>query len=54
MQGHISKAVHDNGGKVTGIIPTAFNSPEVMTGSVGEILWVNGMHERKAMVCVVA
>lgn len=40
--------VFENGGKVLGIIPGALIPREVSGGSVGDVVVVKDMHERKA------
>lgn len=46
--------VADNGGKVLGIIPAALIPREVSGGSVGEVVIVKDMHERKARMAAEA
>ncbi|XP_026416067.1 cytokinin riboside 5'-monophosphate phosphoribohydrolase LOG7-like [Papaver somniferum] len=46
--GHVSKAVHDGGRHVLGIIPKALKPKELTGQSVGEVRVVSGMHQRKA------
>ncbi|KAI3965345.1 hypothetical protein MKW92_029108 [Papaver armeniacum] len=46
--GHVSKAVHDGGRHVLGIIPKTLKPKELTGQSVGEVRVVSGMHQRKA------
>jgi hypothetical protein len=48
LMGAVSTSADACGGKVLGIIPTALEPVEVSGGSVGEVLVVADMHERKA------
>ena len=48
LMGAVSTSAHAGGGSVLGVIPTALEPVEVSGGSVGEVMVVRDMHERKA------
>ncbi|KAI4317472.1 hypothetical protein L6164_025339 [Bauhinia variegata] len=48
LMGKVSRTVFDGGCHVLGIIPAALVSVEISGHSVGEVLIVSDMHERKA------
>jgi len=48
LMGAVSTTAHARGGSVLGVIPTALEPVEVSGGSVGEVMVVKDMHERKA------
>jgi len=48
LMGAVSTTAHANGGRVLGVIPVALEPVEVSGGSVGEVMVVEDMHERKA------
>lgn len=47
LMGEVATAVIENGGKVTGIIPTFLMNRERMLSSVDDLVITNDMHERK-------
>jgi uncharacterized protein (TIGR00730 family) len=50
LMGTIARAVGENGGKVTGIIPGFLHSRERMFEGASELIVVNDMHERKRLM----
>lgn len=48
--GEISRTVHNNGGKVTGVIPSALCKREISGENIGEVIEVEDMHTRKAIM----
>ncbi|XP_068647078.1 probable cytokinin riboside 5'-monophosphate phosphoribohydrolase LOGL1 [Aristolochia californica] len=50
LMGLISKTVYDGGCNVLGIIPTALMPYEISGETVGEVITVADMHERKALM----
>ncbi|RLN39198.1 putative cytokinin riboside 5' [Panicum miliaceum] len=48
LMGLVSRAVHNGGGHVLGIVPKAVLPPELIGGTPGELRDVPGMHQRKA------
>jgi cytokinin riboside 5'-monophosphate phosphoribohydrolase len=54
LMGTIAHAVHEKGGKVTGIIPNALKMKEIVGEVFYELIAVNTMHERKAMMAHLA
>jgi len=50
LMGRVSKAVFESGGNVVGVIPTALEPKEISGESVGEVVVVKDMHERKALM----
>jgi len=48
LMGAIAHAVADNGGRVLGIIPKALSQREISGDLIGEVVYVDTMHERKA------
>ncbi|VAI35509.1 unnamed protein product [Triticum turgidum subsp. durum] len=48
LMGEVSESVHKAGGHVIGVIPTALMGKEITGETVGEVVAVSGMHERKA------
>lgn len=50
LMGKIADAVLQAGGQVTGVIPQALMVPEVSHDHLTELIVVNDMHERKAMM----
>ena len=48
LMGAVSTTAHANGGRVLGVIPVALEPVEVSGVSVGEVMVVEDMHERKA------
>ncbi|XP_037438310.1 probable cytokinin riboside 5'-monophosphate phosphoribohydrolase LOGL9 [Triticum dicoccoides] len=48
LMGEVSEAVHKAGGHVIGVIPTTLMGKEITGETVGEVVAVSGMHERKA------
>lgn len=47
LMGAVADGVLDNGGKVTGIIPSFFTNKEIMHQHLTECIIVESMHERK-------
>ena len=54
LMGTIARTVHEQGGKVTGIIPSALKTKEITSQVFGELITVTTMHERKAMMARMA
>lgn len=50
LMGHLADAAMNAGGKVTGIIPTFLHVKEVAHDHITEMITVDSMHERKAMI----
>ncbi|MEM7534119.1 MAG: TIGR00730 family Rossman fold protein [Chloroflexota bacterium] len=50
LMGAVSRSVDQHGGNVTGVIPGPLMSKEIMGGGVGEVVEVDSMHTRKAMM----
>ncbi|GJM97309.1 hypothetical protein PR202_ga14228 [Eleusine coracana subsp. coracana] len=48
LMGLISRAVHNGGGHVLGVVPKAVLPREVIGETLGELKSVSGMHQRKA------
>ncbi|XP_010520696.1 PREDICTED: cytokinin riboside 5'-monophosphate phosphoribohydrolase LOG2 [Tarenaya hassleriana] len=48
LMGRVSRAVHDGGRHVLGVIPKSLTSREITGEPVGEVQTVSNMHERKA------
>ncbi|XP_062213911.1 probable cytokinin riboside 5'-monophosphate phosphoribohydrolase LOGL5 [Phragmites australis] len=48
LMGLISRAVHNGGGHVLGVVPKAVLPREVIGETLGEVKVVSGMHQRKA------
>uniref|UniRef100_M8AV33 Cytokinin riboside 5'-monophosphate phosphoribohydrolase n=1 Tax=Aegilops tauschii TaxID=37682 RepID=M8AV33_AEGTA len=48
LMGEVSESVHKAGGHVIGVIPTTLMGKEITGVTVGEVVAVSGMHERKA------
>uniref|UniRef100_A0ACD5XUZ5 Uncharacterized protein n=1 Tax=Avena sativa TaxID=4498 RepID=A0ACD5XUZ5_AVESA len=48
LMGEVSEAVHSAGGHVIGVIPTTLMGKEITGETVGEVVAVSGMHQRKA------
>uniref|UniRef100_A0A0A9D913 Cytokinin riboside 5'-monophosphate phosphoribohydrolase n=1 Tax=Arundo donax TaxID=35708 RepID=A0A0A9D913_ARUDO len=48
LMGLISRAVHNGGGHVLGVVPKAVLPREVIGETLGELKAVSGMHQRKA------
>ncbi|CAN6445303.1 unnamed protein product [Victoria cruziana] len=48
LMGQVSRVVHDGGRHVLGVIPKALMPREVCGETVGEVMVVRDMHERKA------
>ncbi|XP_062213085.1 probable cytokinin riboside 5'-monophosphate phosphoribohydrolase LOGL5 isoform X2 [Phragmites australis] len=48
LMGLISRAVHNGGGHVLGVVPKAVLPREVIGETLGEVKAVSGMHQRKA------
>ena len=48
LMGVVAHAVHDNGGKVIGVLPKAMIRPSVTDGQVEDEVYIeDGMHQRK-------
>lgn len=54
LMGTIARTVVNNGGKVTGVIPGALKTKELAGDIFGELITVNTMHERKALMARLA
>jgi uncharacterized protein (TIGR00730 family) len=54
MMGRVADAVLAHGGKVIGVIPEIFASPELMHNGLTELHIVDDMHTRKAMMMEMA
>eukprot|EP01132_Coremiostelium_polycephalum_P009308 gene9308-11409_t len=50
LMGEISQTMFDNGSKVKGIIPKSLSPKEISGTTVGELLLVEDMHERKRLM----
>ncbi|MHB1276001.1 MAG: LOG family protein, partial [Candidatus Humimicrobiaceae bacterium] len=50
LMGAVAKAVHDNKGKVIGVIPKALNLKGVVYKTCDELIITDGMRERKAVM----
>ena len=50
LMGIVARAVLENGGQVTGIIPQFLKDREVMLGEVSELVVTADMHERKRIM----
>lgn len=50
LMGTIAQTVITNGGKVTGVIPHSLKTKELAGAIFGELITVNTMHERKAIM----
>lgn len=50
LMGTIARAVADNGGRVTGIIPGFLQQREIKFHGAAEMIVVNDMHERKRLM----
>ncbi|MFM9850700.1 MAG: TIGR00730 family Rossman fold protein [Hyphomicrobiaceae bacterium] len=50
LMGKIARAVLDNGGRVTGIIPAFLSNKERMLRDVNELIVVEDMHQRKRLM----
>ena len=50
LMGIIARTARDNGGSVTGIIPSFLSDREGMIPDIEELIIVNDMHERKMMM----
>jgi uncharacterized protein (TIGR00730 family) len=48
LMGHLADAVLGNGGRVIGVIPVMFETPELKHTGLTELQVVGSMHERKA------
>ena len=48
LMGCVSKAAHEGGSQVLGIIPKALATCDIIGDTVGEVKIVSSMHERKA------
>jgi uncharacterized protein (TIGR00730 family) len=54
MMGRLADAVIENGGRVVGVIPEIFESPDLMHDGLNELCVVEDMHSRKAMMAELA
>jgi uncharacterized protein (TIGR00730 family) len=54
LMGAIAHAVVDNGGRVLGVIPKALSQREISGDLIGEVIYVDTMHERKARMAAAA
>lgn len=50
LMGKVSSTVFSKGGTVLGVIPVALQPVEVSGESIGEVVVVSDMHERKALM----
>jgi hypothetical protein len=50
LMGKVARAVLDNGGRVTGIIPTFLSKKERMLTDVDDLIVVDDMHQRKRLM----
>jgi cytokinin riboside 5'-monophosphate phosphoribohydrolase len=50
LMGTTAKAVHQNGGRVIGVIPKALNLPGIVYEYCDELIITEGLRERKAMM----
>lgn len=50
LMGKVARAVLDNGGRVTGIIPAFLSNKERMLRDVNELIVVEDMHQRKRLM----
>ncbi len=50
LMGALARTVFDRGGEVLGVIPGPLSEKEVAGDSIGEIIVVDSMHERKAIM----
>ena len=50
LMGHLANAVMEAGGRVTGIIPGFLHVKEVAHDGLSEMITVDSMHERKALI----
>ncbi|KAL6598780.1 hypothetical protein ACP70R_046040 [Stipagrostis hirtigluma subsp. patula] len=48
LMGNVSNTVHSREGHVIGVIPKPLSRKEVTGNAIGDVIEVNGMHERKA------
>ena len=48
LMGQVAQMVHNSGGDVVGVIPTALIGPGLAGHTVGTSIPVNDMHQRKA------
>ena len=54
LMGAVAQAAHEAGAKVTGVIPEALLPVEISGKTVGEMIVVKDMHERKATMAKLA
>lgn len=54
LMGVLARTVFDRGGEVFGVIPEALSSREVAGATIGEVIVVDSMHERKAAMTAAA
>jgi uncharacterized protein (TIGR00730 family) len=54
LMGVLARAVRDAGGQVIGVIPAALTTRELMGETIGDLLVVETMHERKAKMAALA
>lgn len=50
LMGAVANAALQHGAKVTGIMPEVLKHYEVEHGGLSELIWVQNMHQRKAMM----
>ena len=50
LMGVLADSVLDAGGKITGVIPAFLKTKEVAHGGLSELICVDTMHERKALI----
>jgi uncharacterized protein (TIGR00730 family) len=54
MMGHLAMAVRDEGCHIVGVIPESLTTKELMGDKIGELIIVETMHERKAIMASLA
>lgn len=54
LMGAVARAAIEYGGRVIGVIPSALMRKEIVDESIGELILVNTMHERKAKMAQLA
>ncbi len=54
LMGALARAARDNGGNVVGVIPESLTTREIMGEKIGELIVVETMHERKAIMASLA
>lgn len=54
LMGEVARTVATSGGKVSGVIPAALKTKEIVGEAYGELITVTSMHERKATMARLA